>query len=86
MTGKVIQSESWKVGLVTVGSMVLIAVITTQVLHTQPLLPSLGPPMLFLAYRVSNGWTPLPEVSAGLFWSISILCTTVVELVLASLT
>ncbi len=85
MTGKIIRSESGKVGLVAAGCMVVIILITTQVLHLQPLLPSLGPLMLFLGYRVSNGWTPVPEVNAGLFWSAAILFTTVVELVFAAL-
>ncbi len=85
MTGKIIRSESGQVGLVTVGCMIAIVLITTQILHVPPLLPSLGPLMLFLGYRVSNCWTPVPEVNAGLFWSVAILFTTVAELVFAAL-
>ncbi len=83
MTGKIIRSESGQVGLVTVGCMIAIVLFTTQILHVPPLLPSLGPLILFLGYLVSNGWTPMPEVNAGMFWSIAIVCTTVVELVFA---
>ena len=75
--------DSFQVSVVTALCLVTIAVMTIFVLHVQADLALLGPALVFLGYRVSRGWTPVPEWNPGLYWSVSIILTTVVELFFA---
>ncbi len=72
-----------QVSLVTTACLITIVVMTTFVLHVQADLAMLGPAIVFLGYRMSRGWTPVPEWNPSLYWSVSIILTTLVELFLA---
>ncbi len=73
--------DTFKVGAVALACIGLVAVMTIQVFHNGFDLAVMGPVILFLGYLVSEAWTPLPELSPAIFWSIAIIFTTVVEVV-----
>ncbi len=79
-----VANENVQVGLVTLVCVLVLFVISTQFLHTGAT-PVLGLVVLYLAYRLSSGWTPVHELNSALFWSVSMVLTTCVEILLASL-
>ncbi len=81
--GRMARRDIFQVSLVTAACLTLIVVMTTFVLHVQADLAIMGPAIVFLGYRVSRGWTPVPEWNPSLYWSVSIILTTLVELFLA---
>jgi hypothetical protein len=83
MTDKRAHSDTIKVGLVSAACVLVIAIVTTQVVHVGAELAVMGPILLFLGYLVSNGWTPLPEWNPVLYWSAAIFFTALVEIVFA---
>jgi hypothetical protein len=85
MGDRIERSNSFKVALVTAASLVAIILVTTQFLHIGIEFPVMGPVILFLAYLVSSGWTPLSEWDPALYWSLAIIITTLVEIVFAFL-
>ena len=74
------QRDTFQVSLVTVACLAVIVVSTTRILHVEADLAVTGPVILFLGYLVSRGWTPVPEWNPGLYWSVAIILTTVLEL------
>ncbi len=73
-----------KVALVTAVCALVVFLACTQILHIDVATPILGLVVLYLAYLVSSGWTPLPEWKPAHFWSVAIVLTAFVELGFAS--
>ncbi len=80
---KRVRRDTLQVSLVTMACLGAIIVITTQVLHVGADLAIMGPVILFLGYLVSRGWTPVPEWSPSWYWGVSIILTTVIEIIFA---
>lgn len=85
MIRRILHSDNFRVGLVTVVCIAFILVVTANVLRVPAEIAIFGPTLLFLGYLVSFGWTPVPDWSPVGFWSLAILLTTFVEIVFAYL-
>ncbi len=79
-------SDNLQVSLVALVCGLILFIFSTQFLHLAIAAPVLGILVLYIAYRLSSGWTPVPEMSPTLFWSVSLVLTTFVEIILVWLT
>lgn len=68
--------DSWLVAIVSIACVVMAWLITTQAMHVLSLTVLFAPAVLFLAYHVSYGWTPIPQFKAGVYWSVCIVLAT----------
>ncbi len=85
MIEKISQHGAVLVGFVTLAAVLVALLATAPARSSQPLAMALGMLILFLGYFVSDGWTPVDEWNPAVFWSASIACTAVVEILLAYL-
>ncbi len=72
--------DGWLVAFVSLACVVMAWAITTQVLHVRSLTVLFAPAVLFLAYHISYGWTPIPQFRAGVYWSICIVLATAIAI------